>query len=77
MKTQSEINIRETPPKRRKLGRSDILTNGKKLKNVILARDFNINFLDFERKKNEVKTVLNLMFRYDMIHLTNKPTRIT
>ena len=50
--------------------------NGKNLKNVVLAGDFNINFLDFETNKN-VKDFLNLMFRYNMIPLTNKPTRVT
>ena len=35
-----------------------------------------INFLDFETNKN-VQDFLNLMFRYNMIPLTNKPTRIT
>ena len=38
--------------------------NGKNLKNIVLAGDFNINFL-------------NLMFCYNMISLTNKPTRVT
>ena len=50
--------------------------NGKNLKNIVLARDFNINFLDFETKKN-VQDSLNLMFRYNMIPVTNKPTRVT
>ena len=49
--------------------------NGKNLKNIVLAGDFNINFLDFERNKN-VQDSLNLMFRYNMIRLTNKPTRV-
>ena len=47
--------------------------NGKNLKNIVLAGDFNINFLDFERNK----IFLNLMFRYNMIPLTNEPTRVT
>ena len=50
--------------------------NGKNLKNIVLAGDFNINFLDFETNKN-VQDFLNLMFRYNMIPLTNKPTRVT
>ena len=50
--------------------------NGKNLKNIVHARDFNINFLDFETNKN-VEDFLNLMFRYNMIPLTNKPTRVT
>ena len=37
---------------------------------------FSINFLDFETNKN-VQDFLNLMFRYNMISLTNKPTRVT
>ena len=50
--------------------------NGKNLKNIVLARDFNINFLDFEINKN-VLDFLNLTFRYNMIPLTNKPTPAT
>ena len=50
--------------------------NGKNLKNIVLAGDFNIDFLDFETNKN-VQDVLNLMFHYNMIPLTNKPTRLT
>ena len=38
--------------------------HGKNLKNIVLAGDFNINFLDFETNKN-VQDFLNLMFRYD------------
>ena len=45
-------------------------------KNIVLAGDFNINFLDFETNKN-VQDFLNLMFGYNMIPLTNKPTRVT
>ena len=45
---------------------------GKNLKNIVLARDFNANVLDFETNKN-VQDFLNLMFRYNMIPLTNKP----
>ena len=50
--------------------------NGKNLKNIVLAGDSNINFLDFETNKN-VQDFLNLMFRYNMTPLTNKPTRVT
>ena len=50
--------------------------NGKNLKNIVLAGDFNINFLDFETNKS-VKGFLNLMFCYHMIPLANKPTRVT
>ena len=50
--------------------------NSKNLKNIVLAGDSNINFLDFETNKN-VQDFLNLMFRYNMIPLTNKPTRVT
>ena len=50
--------------------------NGKNLKNIVLAGDFNINFLDFKTNKN-VQDFLNFMFRYNMIPLTNKPTRVT
>ena len=45
-------------------------------KDIVLAGDFNINFLDFETNKN-VQDFLNLMFCYNMIALTNKPTRVT
>ena len=45
------------------------------MKNIILAGDFNINFLDFQTNKN-VQDFLNLMFR-NMIPLTNKPTWVT
>ena len=48
--------------------------NSKNLKNIVLAGDLNINFLDFETNRN-VQDFLNLMFRYNMIRLTNKPTR--
>ena len=50
--------------------------NGKNLKNIVLAGDFNINVLDFETNKN-VQGFLNVMFGYDIIRLTNKPLRIT
>ena len=36
---------------------------------------FSINFLDFETNKN-VQDFLNLMLRYNMIPLTNEPTRV-
>ena len=48
--------------------------NGKNLKNIVLAGDFNINFLDFETNKNVQE---DPMFGYNMIPLTNKPTRVT
>ena len=44
-------------------------------KHIVLAGGFNINFLDFETNKN-VQVFLNLMFRYNIISLTNKPTRV-
>ena len=50
--------------------------NGKYLKNIALAADFNINFLDFKTNKN-VPDFLNLIFRYNMIPLTNETTRVT
>ena len=50
--------------------------NGKSLKNIVLAGDFNIKLLDFETNKN-VQLVLNLMFCYNMIPFTNKPTQVT
>ena len=43
---------------------------------MILTGDFNMNFVDFGKKK--VRRFLNLIiFLYDMTNLTNKPTRIT
>ena len=50
--------------------------NSKNLKNIVLAGDFNINFLYFETSEN-VQDFLNLMFRYNMIPFRNKPTRVT
>ena len=44
--------------------------------NIVPAGDFNINFFGFETNKN-VQDILNLVFHYNMIHLTNKPTRVT
>ena len=52
------------------------LKNGKNLKNIVLAGDFNINLLDFETDKN-VQDFCNIMFHYNMIPLTNKQTRVT
>ena len=46
--------------------------NGKNLKYIVLAGDFNINFLDFGTNK-KVQDFLNLMFCCSMIPLTNKP----
>ena len=40
--------------------------NSKNLKNIVLAGDFNINFLDLETNKN-VQDFLNLMSCYNMI----------
>ena len=50
--------------------------NGKNRKNIVLAGDFNISFLDFETNKN-VQDFINLIFCYNMIPLTNKPARVT
>ena len=44
---------------------------GKNLKNIVLAEDFNIKFLDFKTNKN-LQDFLDLMFRYKMILLTKK-----
>ena len=46
------------------------------MKNIVLAGDFNINILDFETNIN-VQDFLNLMFRNNMIPLTNKPAQVT
>ena len=45
-------------------------------KDVILARDFNINLLDFDTNK-KVQNFVNLMIRFGMIPTINKPTRVT
>ena len=50
--------------------------NGKNLRNIVPAGDFNLNFLDFETSKN-VQDFLNLMFCYNIIPLTNKPIEVT
>ena len=50
--------------------------NGKNLKNILLAGDFKISILDFKTNK-KVQDFLNLIFCYNMVSLTNKPTRVT
>ena len=45
-------------------------------KTFFLARDFNINFLDFETNK-KVQSFANLMFEFSMIPAINKATRLT
>ena len=45
-------------------------------KHIVLAGDFNLNVLDFENNK-KVENFMNFMFRYVMILITNKPTRVT
>ena len=42
---------------------------------MILAGDFNINALDYEKNK-KVQSFFNLMYRYNMIPTINKPTRV-
>ena len=49
--------------------------NDKNLKKIVRTGDFKINFLDFRTNK-KVKDLLNLMLCYNMIHLTNKLTRV-
>ena len=41
-----------------------------------IARNFNINLLDFETRK-KVQSFVNLMFEFSMIPTINKPTRVT
>ena len=41
-----------------------------------IARDFNLNLLDYEKRK-KVQKFLNLIYENSMIPLINKPTRIT
>ena len=45
-------------------------------KEVILIGDFNINLLDFD-KKERVQSFVNLMFRFGMIPMINKPACVT
>ena len=45
-------------------------------KNILLARNFNINLLHFEQTKR-AQNFINLMFEYGSITTTNKPTRTT
>ena len=42
---------------------------------MILAGDFNINALDYEKNK-KVQSFFNLMYRYNMILTINKPTTV-
>ena len=43
---------------------------------MILARDFNINVLNFEQDK-KVQNFVNLMFQFDLVSTINKPTIVT
>ena len=45
-------------------------------KTFILARDFNVNLLDFETSK-KVQSFVNLVFAFSMMPTINKPTRVT
>ena len=55
----------------------DILSiNDVTKKEVIIAGDFNINFLAFSGSK-KVQSFVNLMFHFGMIPTINKPTRVT
>ena len=51
-------------------------TNDILKKEVIMAGDFNMNLLDFERNK-KVQHFLNIIFGHSMIPVINKPTRLT
>ena len=53
-----------------------LLTNEILKKLVIMARDFNMNLLDFEQDK-KVQNFLNIMFSHSMMSVINKPTRVT
>ena len=50
--------------------------NDTMIKYIVLASYFNLNVLDFENNK-KVENFMNLMFRYVMILIINKPTRVT
>ena len=50
--------------------------NGKNLKNIALAGDLNIKFLDFKANKS-AQDFLNLKFCYNMIPWTNISTGVT
>ena len=42
------------------------------------AGDFNLNFLDYNKNKNEkVTKFLDLTFEYGLVPVINKPTRVT
>ena len=43
---------------------------------MVLIGDFNINLPDFD-KSNRVQSFANLMFRFRMIPMINKPTHVT
>ena len=43
---------------------------------MILAGDFNINVLDFEKNK-KVQNFVNLMFQFGLVPTINKPTGVT
>ena len=45
-------------------------------KEVLITGDFNINLLDFENNK-KVQSFINLMFRYGIVPVINKLTRVT
>ena len=55
---------------------SILSNNSVRNKTVILARDFNINVLNFEQDK-KVQNFVNLMFQFDLVPTINKPTIVT
>lgn len=50
--------------------------NGKVNEHIVLAGDFNLNVLDFENCI-KIQNLMNLMVRYGMIPIINKPTQVT
>ena len=45
-------------------------------KELLITRNFNINLLDFENI-SKVQSFLNLIFRFEMTPVFNKPARVT
>ena len=53
-----------------------ILTKDVSRKELIIVGDFNLNLLDF-CQNSKIRSFVNLMFRYGLISMINKPTRVT
>ena len=53
-----------------------LFKNKNSSKNYYIARDFNLNMLDYDKDK-KVQGFLNLIYQNGVIPTTNKPTRVT